>query len=170
MSWESVSAVSEVVAAVAVVVSLVYIAAQVRSGAEAFRTSVRDSSFTALMEFNYAMLADDELAWIFQTGTKDLSVLNEQQQARALHAIYAFFKLFENMYLHYLAGSVDDSVWKNNSKVLFAYGALPGAQRYLNDRMPIYEPRYQELLKTIAPKAARPGEVLPGLYEVETQS
>ena len=66
MSWDSVSAVSEVVAAIAVVVSLIYIAAQVRSGAESFKTTLRDSSFTSLMEYNYAIIADEDLAWIFQ--------------------------------------------------------------------------------------------------------
>jgi hypothetical protein len=55
MNWEAIAAVSELVAAIAVVISLINIAVQVRSGASAFRTSIRDTSFHALMEFNYAL-------------------------------------------------------------------------------------------------------------------
>jgi hypothetical protein len=61
MNWEAITAVSELVAAIAVVISLIYIAVQVRSGANAFRTSIRDTSFHALMGFNYA-LADNTMA------------------------------------------------------------------------------------------------------------
>lgn len=58
---------------------------------------------------------------------RDLDTLTEAQQARAVHVFYAFFKLWENIYLHYLTGSIDDTVWKYNSEVLFAYGSLPGS-------------------------------------------
>ena len=167
MSWDSVSAISEVIAAIAVVVSLIYISAQVRSGAESFKTTLRDSSFTSLMEYNYAILADEDLAWVFQKGMRNLDELSEIQQARALHVFYAFFKLWENIYLHYLAGSVDDSVWKNNSKVLFAYGAMPGAQSYLRERMPIFEPRFQQLLRGLRPRATGSEDMLKGIYEAE---
>ena len=91
------------------------------------------------------------------------------QQARAVHVLYAFFKLWENIYLHYLAGSVDDVVWKNNSKVLFAYGAMPGAQRYLRGRMPIFEPRFQKLLRGLEPAAAITDDFLASPYETEAQ-
>jgi len=169
MSWDSVSAVSEVIAAIAVVISLIYISAQVRSGAETFKATFRDSSFSSLMEYNYAILADADLAWIFHKGMRNLDELSETQQARALHVFYAFFKLWENIYLHYLAGSVDDSVWRNNSKVLFAYGAMPGAQSYLRERMPIFEPRFQQLLKGIEPTMSTSGDLLNSVYESEQQ-
>ena len=165
MSWDSVSAVSEVIAAIAVVISLIYISAQVRSGAETFKTTFRDSSFSSLMEYNYAILADEDLAWIFHKGMRNLDQLSEIQLARALHVFYAFFKLWENIYLHYLAGSVDDSVWKNNSKVLFTYGAMPGAQNYLRERMSIFEPRYQQLLKGIEPTMSTSEDLLNSVYD-----
>jgi hypothetical protein len=169
MGWDAVSAISQVIAAIAVVISLIYIAAQVRSGAESFKTTLRDSSFTSLMEYNYAILADENLAWVFQEGMRDLGALSEAQQARAVHAFYAFFKVWENIYLHYLAGFVDDSVWKNNSRVLFAYGALPGAQQYLRGRMPIFEQRFQELLLGPKPVASPSGDIAEALYRTEAQ-
>ena len=147
MNWDSVSAVSELIAAVAVVVSLIYIAAQVRSGAETFKTTLRDSAFNSLMEYNYALLADPELGWIFQEGMRDLDALDDKQRARAFHVMYSFFKLFENMYLHYLEGSVDENVWINNRQILFVYAGQSGARKYLSARMPIFAPEYRELLQ-----------------------
>ena len=167
MNWESISAISEFVAALAVIVSLIYLAAQVRSGADTFKTSLRDSAFTSLMEYNYAILADPDLSWIFQKGMRDFASLDEQQRARAIHVFYAFFKLFENMYLHYLSGSIDADIWKTNSKVLFAFAAFPGGQGYLEERLPIFDPRYQQLLKKIERVESKSDDFMTGVYSTE---
>jgi hypothetical protein len=156
MNWDAIAAASEFVAAIAVVISLIYIALQVRSGASAFKTSLRDSTFHSLMEINYALAADESLAWVFQQGASDWDLLEERELARALQMMYSFFKMFENMYLHYLEGLVEEKMWASNKQVLFAYGAQPGAQRYLSQRMPSFVPEYQKLLQAIEPPAIAP--------------
>ncbi len=140
MNWEAITAVSELVAAIAVVISLIYIAVQVRSGASAFRTSIRDTSFHALMEFNYALSADESLAWIFQQGVNDWDSLEDRERIRALQMIYTFFKMFENMYLQYLNGLVEEEMWTSNNEILLAYATQPGCQKYLSQRMPAFHP------------------------------
>ena len=101
MNWDAIAAVSELEAAIAVVITLIYIALQVRSGASVFKTNLRDSSFRSLMEINYAITADESGAWVFQQGASDWDLLEDREQARALQMMYSFFKMFENMYLHY---------------------------------------------------------------------
>ena len=160
MNWDAIAAISEFVAAIAVVISLIYLAVQVRSGSKTFKTSLRDSTLISLMEWNYSMLAEKDLAWIFQQGARDFDSLDEKDRARATHVFYSFFKLFENIYLHYLDKSVDEEIWLRNRQMLFAYASQPGARYYFNSRMPVFDPRFQELLRTM--EAA---EISPG-YEV----
>ena len=66
MNWEAIGAVGETVGAIAVIISLVYLALQVRSGTRALKTENRDSSFQSLMEFNYILVGDSDLAYLFQ--------------------------------------------------------------------------------------------------------
>lgn len=168
MNWDAIGTIAELVGAVAVVISLVYIAAQVRSGAASFETSLRDSSYRSLMEFNYSILGDEELCWIFQKGMRNLDDLSEVQQARAISIMYAFFKVWENTYLHYLEGSVEEDVWESNSKVLSNYAALPGAQNYLKDRLPIFAPRFQQLLRELQPAQIRSDRIVDSLHNAES--
>lgn len=169
MNWAAVGAVAELVGAAAVVVSLIYLSFQVRAGSKALQTTMRDSSFHALTEYNLYLISDPELPWVFQEGCRDPNGLDEKQKARFVHAAYAFFKLFENVYLHYLDGSVRAEAWEHNWKVLAAYGSQPGAQTYIRARLPIFDPRFQKLLRDLGPAEITPGiAILDGLSATRT--
>jgi hypothetical protein len=55
--------------------------------------------------------------------------------------------MFENIYLHYLDGSVDEKVWRHNSPMLVAYASQPGVQFYLSHRREIFDPRFWAFLE-----------------------
>jgi hypothetical protein len=44
MNWDAITAIAELIGAAAVVLSLIYLAIQVRTGARALQTTMRDSS------------------------------------------------------------------------------------------------------------------------------
>ncbi len=48
MNWEAIGAIGELLGAMAVVISLVYVASQVKSGTQALKTTTRDSAFHSL--------------------------------------------------------------------------------------------------------------------------
>ncbi len=144
MNWEAIGAIGELLGAIAVVISLVYVASQVKSGTRALKTTTRDSAFHSLQEWNYSVLSEPDLAWIFQRGMAEPHVLDERQQARFVHLMYGFLKLYENIYLHVLDGSVGAEAWEHNKEVLAAFANQPGTQRYWNGRRPIFDPRFAD--------------------------
>ncbi len=147
MSWEAISSIANLIGAAAIVVSLIYLTAQVRTGTHAIRTSTRDAAFQSLMEWNYYVMSDPDLAWIFQTGCRDFQAVDEKARARLVHVLYSFFKMFEKIYLHSLDGSVEQSVWIHNSPMLLAYASQPGARYYLSQRQKIFDPRFWMFLE-----------------------
>ena len=163
MNWEAMAAIAELSGALAVVISLVYLASQVRSGTRTLRTTTRDSSFVSLMDFNHAVMSDPDLAYIFQVGCHDYDALEERERARLVHVFYSFFKMFEKIYLHFLDGSVDESVWVHNKPMLLAYATQPGAKYYLSMREKIFDPRYWELLHGATSSETPAGHILSKL-------
>jgi hypothetical protein len=78
--------------------------------------------------------------------------LEEDDRARLIHVMYSFYKLFENIYLHSLDGSIDPDVWERNQAVFVAYASQPGCQRYLGHRRPTFDPRFLAFIDSmIAP-------------------
>jgi len=151
LDWNAIGALAELIGALAVIASLVYLASQVREGSRALQTTMRDSAFHSLAEWNYAVMADTDLCWVFQEGCRNFDVLDEKQKARFLHAAYSFFKIFENLYLHTLDGSIEPETWEHNRLILQVYGSQPGAQSYIEQRLPIFDPRFRQFLAEMGP-------------------
>lgn len=156
----SMNAITQVIGTLAVIVSLIYLAIQVRQGTKNLRTTTRDSSFRSLMEWNYHIMSDPDLAWIFQQGCKDFDTLNERERARYVHIMYSFIKMFENLYLHYSDKSVDTDVWEHNRHILEAYANQPGAQYYWSQRFGIFHPDFQKFFREIKSSAIPAGHTV----------
>jgi hypothetical protein len=71
MNWDAIGALAETIGALAVVISLIYLAVQIRSGTKALRTTLRDSAFRYLGEWKYVLSADPELPWLFKRGLRN---------------------------------------------------------------------------------------------------
>jgi hypothetical protein len=142
MDLETLALSFEIVSSLAVLISIIYLAQQVKQGTKSLKTSMRDASFHSLMEWNYHVMSDNDLAWVFSTGCKDFNSLNEFHKPRWLHMLYSFFKVFENIYLHYLDKSVESNVWEHNYKIFVVYFNTPGVQFYWNERREMFDPRF----------------------------
>jgi hypothetical protein len=163
MNWDAFGAIGELVGAAAVVVSLIYVSIQVRSGTQALQTTTRDSVFKSLQEWNLVVMADPRLGWIFQSGAKDFEGLGEEDRARYLHVMYSFFKVFENIYLHHLDGVVPPEIWEPQLKTLTLYATQPGGRKYWEARKAFYDPRFKTVMEGLKPGPLTPGHALSGI-------
>lgn len=80
INWEAISSIAEVTGAAAVIISLVYLAVQIRSGTQALKTSTRDASFHHIMEWNYALSQSSDLPALFHRGCEDFSALGSKMR------------------------------------------------------------------------------------------
>jgi hypothetical protein len=162
MNWDAFGAIGEVVAAVAVVVSLIYVSIQLRAGTKALQTTTRDSVFKSLQEWNLVCMGDPRLGWVFQDGARDFEGLGEEDRARFLHVMYSFYKVFENIYLHHLEGVVPLEIWEPNLRMLTAYATQPGCRTYWENRKAAFDPRFNSVMEGLKPGPLAPGHALTG--------
>lgn len=164
VSWEAIGAVGEVLGALAVVATLLYVSRQIREQSRALTTSVRDSAFHQLAEWNYQLMADPELSHLFQQGaaTDDWDEFTPEERSRLIHVFYSFFKVFENVYLHAEDGSTHRTVWEQNCQVFFAYASKPGCRRYWTQREATLDPGFVEVLRSIESPELKTGLEMAG--------
>jgi len=163
MNWDALGAVGEIVGALAVVISLLYLAIQIRAGSRVLRIQMRDSAYHALQNWNYHVAADPELPLIFQKGGADYESLDERQKARFLHIMWSFFKMFENIYIHYLDGSVGEETWNHNKDFLSVYVQQPGCRYYWENRKASFDPRFRTMVESMEPPPIPPGHAMSGV-------
>jgi hypothetical protein len=134
LSWDAVGAIGEIIGAAAVVITLVYLAAQVGAANRSLRTSVRDSAFRQIQDWNDQLVSEPELPLNFQRGLESFDSLDEAGRARFLHMAYSFVKLYENLYLHHVDGSLPDDAWEGTMTTFMVYMGRPGLREYWEER------------------------------------
>ena len=82
MSWEAIGAIGEIAGALAVVVTLAYLAQQIRNQNRANEIAAFEGIVDAFSQMNLMLAADKELYRIFTTGLNDPNELDDGEAGR----------------------------------------------------------------------------------------
>jgi len=134
IDWVAVEAVGQIVGAVAVVISLLYLGAEIRQNALATRAHTAHDAVAALRDFNEACVADPKVERIFRLGAEGLSCLSQEERGQFAHLAFNFFKTAEDLHFQFVRGTLDKTVWEGWRNVLAAYGTSPGFREYWSQR------------------------------------
>jgi len=97
MNWEAISAIAEIVGAVAVIVTLAYLAVQIRQNsrmiernAEATRVSADDAVVANFNQWREMVITNPDPPELFTRGMEDLSTLEVNERHRFNHILATF--------------------------------------------------------------------------------
>ena len=82
MNWEAISAIGQLVGALAVVISLIYLAREVHSNAHATRHAATRSMLDLMIRFNQQITGHANLAELRSRGFNDFDSLEGTDRAR----------------------------------------------------------------------------------------
>ena len=151
MNWDAIGSIAELLGAVGVIASLLYLSAQIRQGTRASRLATSHSLATAARQWSDPMQADAELAWIFQVGTEDPTRLSDRERSRFFYICFSFLRMFEDIHFQYENGALDAELWEGYKTHYGAYCKAPGLQSYWEGRRQIFRPAFREFLDSFAP-------------------
>ncbi len=134
MNWSALGAVADLLSAVAVVVSLLYVAAQVKASTRQARQDAGRDLAARVSEVSLAVASDPELGRLLVQGGADPEVLSPGDQARFRGLMNSLFRGFEQQYLLRRQGALDDESWGAVERMIRDWMALPGVQIYFRDR------------------------------------
>ena len=147
MNWEAIGAVAEILGAVAVVGSLLYLAVQVRHSANATQATSRYATAQLTTDILVATASDAELASIFRRGQIDPDSLSDDEGFRFDLLLYAVFDQWETMFSQVQRGAMSKEDWvKYETAIVGMYLAQPGAQRFWETASDIYSASFREFI------------------------
>lgn len=147
MTWTDAGAIGEILGAIAVVLSLVYLSRQVRQNTQAVRTGN-----AALVQGNFQQLArmfytDREMGDIVirtMAGEEDLAPAD---RLAAWAYFFDFLKTAELAHHQYRHGDLDESLWQASLSFYRAYFETPGFRRYWEERKSAFVPEFREAME-----------------------
>ena len=159
VNWEAVSAIGQLVGALAVVVSLVYLAREVRSNARATRLESMRSLSDAINQYFKTCAEDADLAELWFRGIHDFQSMKGASLMRFSSLMDYLFRIYEDMYYQHHEGQLDPRVWGGFEAIMRDFNAYPGIQAWWRSRSHWFSDQFRQF---IAERQATAGT--PSLY------
>ena len=140
MNWEAIGAIGEVAGAIGVILTLAYLAVQIRQNTRQMERSERAARGAAyqdvlsnLQTFLTPIGADGELAEIIRRGLVDLSQLSESEFFRFNWLLGGYMTNLDNVYYQYCDGVVSEARWQMMLSGLRYFIRAPGFYSWWTD-------------------------------------
>jgi hypothetical protein len=157
MSLEEASLLSQIISAVAVVASLIFVGFQLSQNTKAVRAS-SSQAHAAMYHALIASIINDEIqfARIWRQALADLNSLDDDGVVRFFAFASALFRFFESSRVQWLRGQLDYEHWHTIEQQAISLAAQPGIRDFWNIRRHWHCPEFGQWFDALDPKQARP--------------
>lgn len=150
MDWQAAVAIAEIVGTVAVVVSLSYLAIQIRS-------QNRESRIASIHELNESFRSaitsfqSSELAGLFVRAKDDFGSLSEAERLQFISMVQGIMRVWEDAYHQHREKRLNDRMWRAMVVQFSGYLSLPGVQAVWSIRKMAYSEDFREFVDSSTP-------------------
>ena len=148
MEWAAIVAISEIIAAGAVVISVVYLAIQIRQATKTARATTRNSIAESAQALSQDVIDNADMAEIF---VKHLNgeELNAVEMLRMQGRCYRDMRHWENIYYQVREGLLTNDEWSGFRRNLSALFDIEAYREYWISEADLYSDAFREQIDTI---------------------
>lgn len=148
MNWNAVSAIGEILGALAVVLSLVYLASEVRiQNREARMASVHE--IVEAFRDSINAFQDPDRAQVFVAGVSAFDDLSDSQRLQFIAMSQGILRVWEEAYYQRDEGRLDERIWQAMLAQWKDFRATPGAQRVWELRRHTYSVDFRSFVESL---------------------
>ena len=139
-----IQSITSIVQALALIVSLVYAAIQIRDNTRAVKSQAYQSIITAYAEIEARIGQDSETATLYDIGCKYPDKLNDEEKVRFTQLMSSTFNFFENLHYQYKNALLEEGLWAGWCKLMIIKLKIPGIKKYWEDNGYIYSKDFRQ--------------------------
>lgn len=147
MGLTELAQVGEFVGGVAVLLSIIYLAIQVRVSARSARGAAHDSTQLAAIDLLKHIGADPDRMQIFASGILDLKNLTALERMQFEYMIHALFFTYEVNFNQRQRKDIDDDTWEPLRIRMLWYFVQPGVRQWWSERATPMSRKFEEFLE-----------------------
>ena len=136
----------EFLGGIAVVVSLIYLASQIRQNSRLVRASTASATSATNADFSSLVVQDSDVARIFREGMADRSSLSEDDTQRFDMLLGMGFTSWNQEYQFVSDGVIGRSVWENRMGTMRRVLPLPGYRQWWTEWGDLYSDEFRRLV------------------------
>jgi len=146
MNWEALGAIGEIVGAVAVVLTLGYLAVQIRQNTRVFQSSTEQAQADAHTRCLSLIAQDPDLTRLYLRGASGDS-LDREESLRFGFLLHVVFSQVQAAFFHYRQGTLSPEQWVPPSRVAAWWISSPGARAWWAEGKTVYREEFVQLVE-----------------------
>ncbi len=146
MDITTLAAWGEFLGGIAVVVSLVYLASQIRQNSRLLQVSTTAALGDQEIEFSKLMIEDPEISRIFEDGAADRDSLSEAERRKFDAFMRMVFGTFQRNFFVEQDGALKASLWQTELRGTRSILRQPGSQQWWEEARPLFGDEFGEFV------------------------
>ncbi len=146
MNWDAIGAIGEILGAIAVLGTLIYLAAQIRQNTASVTTATYESMVSGATDVNLVVVGNPEVASILNRGARDPRSLDDDEAYR----YSMMMRCYANQWLKQLRlfelGALDARDWERLAQEAAQALSSPGGKMF-RERNHVFDDLYVEIDK-----------------------
>jgi hypothetical protein len=130
VNWDAIGAIGEIVGATAVVITVVYLAHQVRKQTQESRLSATRDISARWDEVMETLISNPDLVEMYGTAVQDYNALPNKERLWASFCFQRLFRVMEQQLLHNRISNIEDDYHQSMSRAFFEFLTFPGVQQW----------------------------------------
>jgi hypothetical protein len=140
---------AEIVSALGIVISLIYVGIQVTDNTSAIRSETASNASTEFIDWYKHVSDDPELMDVWLRGVTSPETLDEQQSLRFVFLLHIVMLQFQNNYYLVEEGTLDEKMLSAINNTLATIRGTPGFELYWSLRRELFYPEYQSFVEQL---------------------
>ena len=140
---------AEIVSALGLVISLIYVGIQVTDNTSAMRSETASNASTEFIDWYTHMSGDPELMDVWLRGVTEPDSLDEQESLRFVFLLHIIMLQFQNNYYLVEEGTLDEKMLLAINNTLSTIRGTPGFAMYWSLRRDLFNPEYQAFVEQL---------------------
>jgi hypothetical protein len=149
MSLEQLGVIADIVGAVAIIITLVYLTIQVKDSARASRSAAVTDATTAMQAFYQELGSNAATSKLFLDGLRNPNALSEQDQFQYLMLMHSCYLGFQRSFFLAREGTLDVALRESIGTAIHAANHLPGMHLYWRQRQGYFQPEFIEWVEDL---------------------
>jgi hypothetical protein len=144
VNWEAVGAVGELVGALAVFSTLIYLAMQIRQNTASVKAAAVDAAITHVSNIREVISSHDDVAEIYVQGNKDPTKLDEKALVRYRLLMHNILMSISNIHAQSQLPGLSRSNWESQVTILKRILDTPGVTWFWDNYRLEFEESFRE--------------------------
>jgi len=149
MNLEDLGNLGELIAAIATLGTLIYLALQIKQNSESVRVTAGQAILSSLNDALQMASSSSQAARVLVLGQTDFDKLPEDEKAQYLVWVFSWFRVLEQAHHYNKKGYLDDEVWEGHVEHMKLILSMAHNIKWWESRKPFFSMSFREFVDQV---------------------